>query len=445
MDSGNLTERAMKRQEVILKAIAGDMNWIQAARIAGISDRQMRRLKWRYERHGFPCLMDNRHGRPAWNHLPVELTKKVLNLYRDQYFDFNVRHFHEKLMAEHQFKHSYSWLKGVLQEAGLVERKKKKGKHRKKRERRPLVGMLLHLDGSTHRWLGESFPKWDLLAILDDANSEIYDAFFVAEEDTRSVLRIVRSVVDKEGVFCSLYTDRASHFTWTPKAGEKPDKRIRTQCQRALDQLGIELILAFSPQARGRGERMWGTIQGRLPQELRLAGIATLEQANKYLKEIFIPDINKRFMVESKEKGSAFLAAPIGTNLDRIFSLNYKRQVGNDNTVLFKKLALQIPESPLRHHFVKCTVNVYEHLDASISIAYGPHTLGHYSAKGELLKEQQPVQRWLRTDSPGLPERAQGVRPPSLCLPDEPAILLKTAMVLARDVGKNLSQVPVTI
>lgn len=445
MYSTDLMERVMRRQEVILKAIAGDINWIQAARIVGVSDRQMRRLKTKYERHGFPCLMDNRHGRPAWNHLPVELTKKVLNLYRDQYFDFNVRHFHEKLIAEHQFTHSYSWLKTVLQEANLVERKKKKGKHRKKRERRPLVGMLLHLDGSSHHWLGENFPKWDLLAIIDDATSEIYDAFFVLEEDTRSALKIIRSVVENWGVFCSLYTDRASHFVYTPKAGEKPDKKIRTQCQRALDQLGIELIPAFSPQARGRGERMWGTIQGRLPQELRLAGISTLEQANKYLRETFIQNINKLFTVEAKDKGSAFLPVPAGINLDRMFSLNHKRQVGNDNTVIYKKLRLQIPESPLRHHFVKCTVHVYEHLDGTISIAYGPHTIGRYTSQGAMLPQEKLLTGWVGTDTPGLDKAAPGVRPQQPSLPHGPERFPGNVALLACNVKKNLVHVEAII
>ena len=323
-----------------------------------------------------------------------------------------------------------------------MQRQSKKAKHRKRRERRPLVGMLLHLDGSTHHWLGENFPKWDLLAILDDATGEVYDAFFVPEEDTRSVLKIIRSVVENQGVFCSLYTDRASHFVYTLKAGEKPDKKIRTQCQRALDQLGIELIPAYSPQARGRGERAWGTIQGRLPQELRLAGICDINAANRYLKEIFIPDLNNKFTVEPKEKGSAFLELPIGTNLDRIFSLNHKRQVANDNTVSYKRFKLQIQESQIRHHFVKCTVSVYEHLDGTMSIAYGPHTIGRYSAQGELLKEEQPiVQRWLRAEPLGLDGAAPGVCPtsPSLCNETMSVPLPILPLVIGLTTGKPIN------
>ena len=147
-----------------------------------------------------------------------------------------------------------------------------------------MPGMMLHLDGSSHRWIGEEGPKWDLLATLDDATNEVYDAFFVPEENTRSVLQILRNTIDKKGVFCSLYTDRASHFVVTEKAGEKAEKRIRTQCQRALDNLGIKLIVAYSPQARGRGERLWRTFQGRLPQELRVAKIIELDSLQQFRK-----------------------------------------------------------------------------------------------------------------------------------------------------------------
>lgn len=386
--------KAMKRQEVILRAINGSITWIQAAEILGISDRQMRRIKRRYEASGFGCLVDKRVGRPSWNQRPLDHVKKVLALYRESYFDFNVKHFHEKLVDEHGIKESYSWVKKILQDSGLVSRNRKREKHRLRRERKPLPGMLIHLDGSDHHWLGTSREPWDLLAIMDDATNEVYDAFFVDEEDTRSVLAILRSVVEKQGVFCSLYTDRATHFIVTLKAGEKAEKGIRTQCQRVLDQMGIRLIPAYSPQARGRGERLWRTYQGRLPQELRVAGVKTMDEANKYLREVFLPDYNKRFKVKPKESGTAFVPVLPGLDLEKVFSIQSPRQVRLDNTLSYKTLTLQIPESPFRHSFAKTSVTVHEHLDGRLSVAYGPHTLAWYTEDGILINDKVHPKRF---------------------------------------------------
>lgn len=389
-------ERAMRRQEVILKAISGELNWVQAADILGITPRQMRRIKNAYQRRGFSFVIDQRYGRPSWNRVPVDEIKEVLSLYRDKYFDFSVQHFWEKLQDQHQVTRSYSWVKKILQTAGLVAKDSKRKKHRRRRERKPLIGMMLHLDGSTHSWLGPEREQWDLLLMVDDATSEVYDGAFVEEEDTRSVMNTIRSVVETQGIFCSLYTDRASHFVYTRKAGEPVDKSVTTQCKRALDELGIRLIPAYSPQARGRGERLWRTVQGRLPQELRLAGITNREQANQHLKEVFIPDLNKLFRVEAKEQGSAFFPLAKETRLDRIFSLQHERQVNNDNTISFKNLVLQIPKSTIRHHFVRCTVKVYEHLNGEISIGFGPHTIAVFNQDGTAKKHHSdPLNRSL--------------------------------------------------
>ncbi len=411
-------ERVMKRQEVILKVLGGYLNWIQASEILGISARQMRRLKREYEEGGFPMLVDNRHGKLAWNRAPIDVTQKVLSLYRDQYFDLNVTHFCEKLSQDHGIARSYSWVKKLLHEAGLVAREKKRGKHRKRRERKPLTGMMLHLDGSRHRWFGTEKDALDLLVVLDDATGEIYSGEFAMEEDTRSVFSVLRSVVEEQGIFCSLYTDRASHFAFTPKAGGAPDKSLRTQCQRALDQLGIRLILAMSAQARGRGERAWRTIQGRLPQELRLRGITDIVRANKYLKEEFIPQMKRLFTVPAKETGTAFTEVLPGFDLDKIFSKQYERQVRNDNTISFKNKILQIPESSVRHHFVRCTVTVYDHHDQTLSIGYGPKTIGRYTSEGALIPETTST--WVWSDSSGLAKAAQRIRPARPRLPDAP-------------------------
>ena len=261
-------ERTMKVQEVILRAMAKKIRWWQAAEILGISDRQMRRWKHRYDGYGYDGLYDGRRGKPSPRRVPVETVEKVLELYRAKYFDLNVRHFREKLVEEHQIELSYTWVKKALQGAGLVAKGRKRGVHRKRRPRRPLPGMLLHLDASEHRWFQDD--RWhDLIAVMDDVTNEVYHAQLVEEESTRTVMAALRQAVEERGVFCALYSDRASHFFLTPKAGEPVDRNRLTQVGRAMKELGIEMIPAYSPQARGRSERRFGTWQGRLPQELR--------------------------------------------------------------------------------------------------------------------------------------------------------------------------------
>src|SRR6202790_3668415 len=297
-------ERAMKVQEVILRAMAKKITWWQAAEIIGISDRQMRRWRERYEEFGYDGLFDRRQGKPSPKRVLVE---QVLALYRDRYFDLNVRHFHEKLHAEHGVDLSYTWVKLALQGAGLVARGRKRGLHRKPRPRRPLPGMLLHIDGSRHRWFQDE--RWyDLIVILDDATSEIYYAQLVEEESTLTVMAGLKEVIERKGVFCALYSDRGSHFWLTPKVGGKVDGYRLTQVGRALRELGVQMIPAYSPQARGRSERNFGTWQGRLPPELRLAGITTLEAANAFLRTRYIAEFNRRFQVRTAQSGSAFVA-----------------------------------------------------------------------------------------------------------------------------------------
>jgi transposase len=300
MDSYTATavERAMKVQEVMLQAMAKKITWWQAAEILGISDRHLRRWRERYEEFGFRGLFDRRRGRPSPKRVPVAVLEQVLGLYRERYFDLNVRHFHEKLRSEHQIRLSYGWVKGILQGAGLVARGRKRGVHRQRRPRRPLPGMLLHIDGSRHRWLGDE--RWhDLIVILDDATSEIYYAQLVEEESTQTVMTALREVLERQGLFCALYSDRGSHFWLTPKAGEAVDHERVTQVGRALRQLGVRLIPAYSPQARGRSERNFGTWQGRLPQELRLRGITTAEAANGFLRQEYRAEFNQRFRVKA--------------------------------------------------------------------------------------------------------------------------------------------------
>jgi transposase len=367
-------ERVMKVQEVLVRAMGGLISWSQAGEILGLCDRQVRRLRQRFEDDGYAGLFDRRRA-PSPKRVPVALVEQVLRLYREQYADFNVQHFHEVLQEEHHIAQSYSWVKKLLQTAGAVPVSKRRGAHRRRRERRPLPGMLLHIDASRHAWVPG--PAQDLVSVSDDATNELYYARLVPEENTLTVMAALQAVVAQHGVFCALYTDRAGHFIHTPPAGHP---RAQTQVQRALLQLGIELIAAHSPQARGRKERLYGTLQGRWPQELRVRGITTVEAANTWLVEEGMRRYNRRFCAPAAQEGTAFVAC--GVPLEHIFSVQHDRMVGNDNTVQFGRRPLQLSASRLRCHFVRCRVVVHEHLDGTLSVTYGPHVIGRYTADG---------------------------------------------------------------
>jgi transposase len=363
----------------MLRAMAKRITWFQAAEILGISCRQMQRWKTRFRLEGYEGLFDRRRGIPSPKRVPLKTVEEVLRLYQEQYFDFNVRHFHEKLSSEHNIQLSYTWVKQALQGAGLVKTRRKRGKHRKRRPRRPLPGMMLHIDGSQHRWFNDD--RWyDLLVLMDDATSEIYYAQLVEQESTRTVMTGLRAVIEQKGLFCALYSDRASHFFLTPKTGEPVDHNRVTQVGRALRELGIQLIPAYSPQARGRSERGFGTWQGRLPQELRLRGITTLAAANQFLREHYISEFNQRFTVKAAERGTAFV--PLRRkDLELVFSLQHERVVARDNTVSFAQRSWQLERTKLRGTLAGCRVVVHEHLDDTLSITFGPHVVGRYQSE----------------------------------------------------------------
>jgi transposase len=373
-------ERMMKAQEVILKAAAGKLKWWEAAEIMGVTDRTMRRWRERMNGHGYSGLWDYRKRRPSPKRVPMSMVEKVLRLYREQYFDFNVRHFYEKLRDEQGIALSYGWVKTALQTAGLVRKRKKPGSHRKRRPRRSLPGMMLHIDGSEHRWFNDD-RYYELIVILDDATSEIYYAQLVEAECTRTVMAALRDVIETKGLFCSLYSDRAGHFFVTPKRGESVDTSRPTQVGRALQELGIKMIPAYSPQARGRSERNFGTWQGRLPQELRVRGITDLGQANEFLNH-YIAEFNSKFTVAAAQKGSAFVRAR-RKDLDWIFSAQHERTVHNDNTIMLENRVFQLDKTRWRDTLAGQTVMVHEHLDGRMSIRYGPHVIAQY-ASGEL-------------------------------------------------------------
>jgi len=377
----------MKLQDVLLKAMAKKITWWEAAEIIGVTDRTMRRWRERLEEHGYDGLGDRRKGRPSPKRVPLATVEEVLRLYREVYGDLNIRHFREKLGEEHGVHLSYTWVQQALQGAGLVARRRKRGPHRRRRVRRPLPGMLLHIDGSQHQWFQDE--RWyDLVVILDDATSEIYYAQLVEEEATRTVMAALWEVIQTKGLFCALYSDRAGHFFLTPKAGEPVDKYRLTQVGRALRELGIQMIPAYSPQARGRSERNFGTWQGRLPQELRLAGITTVEEANQFLRDHYIAEFNRKFAVPAAEKGTAF--RPYARrDLEWVFSVQSQRVVAKDNTVTLRERVWQLERSRWRHSLAGCTVTIHEHLNGTLSVRYGPHLVGRFAANGAPLSARE--------------------------------------------------------
>ena len=376
-----LQDRRMNKfRDVLSRWEGGDLSMLEAGELLGMSERQFRRYRNRYEEEGDAGLLDRRLGKVSGRRVPSRDRQWMLELYQELYGDWNVKHFHEHLRAYHSFAWGYTWTKAQLHAAGLVDRAKRRGAHRRKRPRKPCEGMMLHQDGSTHAWL-EGRADLDLIVTMDDATSIIYSAFLVEEEGTASSLRGLLETFTAHGLPCSLYTDRGSHYFYTPKAGEKVDKTVLTQVGRALDKLGIEHIPAYSPEARGRSERMFGTLQGRLPKELKLAGITDIAAANTFIAEVYLPGHNARFAKPPEIEESGFVAAD-PEQLRENLCVQEERVVGRDNTVSFERLKLQLPASRIRHHFVKATVKVRQYPDGTLAIFLGPLCVGRYDAEG---------------------------------------------------------------
>lgn len=377
----------MTRKEIVMKAINKNITWIQAADILGITARQMRRLKVRYEEHGYDGLKDYRGGKPRSKRIPMEEIQEVCRLKKDVYPDFSIQHFYEYARDKHGIKMSYNWARIILEEAGIAEKAPSRGKHRRRRERRPMRGMLIHIDGSTHEWI-VGLPKQDLIFMMDDADGKGLYARFVPQESTMSTLAGIDHVLKQEGRFCELYHDRGSHFGRTSKAGEGPDEEQNGQVTQALRSLGIKQIFARSPQARGRSERAFKTIQGRLPQELRLAGIGSYEAANEYLKKVFLPKFNEKFTVEPSQAESTFVPL-VGIDRKLLLSIKHERIVRNDNTVTYKNVILQIPQTKDKIHYVRCPVKVHEFCDDTLGVSYQGKLLQTYQQDGTLLNKKK--------------------------------------------------------
>ena len=356
----------------------------EAALILGVSDRSFRRYIERFEEHGLEGLADRRLTQVSHRRAPVDEVIALVDLYSSRHQGWNASHFHDWYSKQGGTR-SYTWVKSQLQQAKAIQKSKRKGVHRKQREASALPGMMIHQDGSTHEWVPDQ--KWDLISTMDDATNEHYSMFFCAEEGTGSSFQGVRDVIEKRGLFCSFYSDRGSHYWHTPEAGGKVDKSNPTQFGRAMAQLGITMIAAYSPEARGRSERAFSTHQERLPKELALMGITTMDEANRYLHDTYLPAFNHKFSHQAREEGTAFMPY-IGPPLDDILCERFERTVQGDNCVKFENMVLQIPRDEYRCNYIKAKVWVHRHPDGRLAIFHGPRKLAVYDTKGQQLKTE---------------------------------------------------------
>src|SRR6202011_1374278 len=377
--------RMQKFRDVLSRWERRELSMMEAGELLGMSERQFWRYRERFEEGGEAGLIDRRLGKPSRKRIEAVEIERMLELYRTTYRGWNVKHFHEHGVRDQKFAWGYTWTKAPLHAAGLIERAKRRGAHRRKRERKPCEGMMLHQDGSQHSWLAGQAPL-DLIVTMDDATSTIYSAFLVEQEGTVSSLRGLLEVFVAHGLPCALYTDRASHYFYTDKAGEAVDKARLTQVGRALDRLGVEHIPAYSPEARGRSERMFGTLQDRLVKELKLAGISDIEAANRFIREVYLPQHNARFAKPPQVAESAFVAVRDPCELAEILCIEHARIVARDNTVTYGRLKLQLPQSRTRAHYVKACVKVREYPDRSLAVFHGPRALARYDAAGQIIK-----------------------------------------------------------
>jgi transposase len=403
--------RMQKFRDVLSRWEAGSLSMLEAAEVLGMSERQFRRYRDRFEEDGEEGLRDRRLGKPSPKQVPAAERLRILALYDELYRGWNVKHFHEHLVRDHGFRWGYTWVKTQLHTAGLVDRAKRRGAHRRKRERKPCAGMMLHQDGSRAEWLAGQ--PLDLIVTMDDATSTIYSMFLVEEEGTASSLRALLEVFTAHGLPASLYTDRGSHYFHTPTADGPVDKNHLTQVGRALKHLGIEHIPAYSPEARGRSERVFGTLQDRLIKELAKAGI-TIDAANRWMREVYLPAHNARFAKPAALPESAFVSADAAL-LAETLCVQEQRVVARDNTVSFGQLKLQLPESPLRAHFVKAAVRVHQYPDGTLAVFHGPRCLARYDAAGILAATVPTRQSMTPCSAPSRTLRAAcggGLRPP---------------------------------
>ena len=380
---GPAMERTMKLQEVILRAMSGEITWVQAAHILRMTPRNLRRLRAGYERLGYDGLIDRRRGRPSGKKADVREVERILRLYRERYKGFNALHYHEIAQREHGVTLSYTFVKNVLQTAGLVARRKKRGPHRRRRPRKESFGEMLHVDGSKHAWLAlKPELRQMLIVVQDDATSRLLYAQLWPEETTEAVMTALKATVAEHGIPMSLYSDRASWAFYTLKAGGKVDKERPTQVGRAMERLGVEHIPAYSPQARGRSERTNRTLQDRLVNELRAKRVRTVKTANRYIAETFVPSYNERFSRAPRNPQPAFVSSGL-VDLDQVFCIEAERTVAKDNTVVMERVVMQLNKLPGRGTCAGMKILARRHLDSTYSVWRGQRLLGTYDHHGE--------------------------------------------------------------
>jgi transposase len=423
-----LQDRRMEKFcDVLMRWKARELSAQEAGEILGCSERQFRRYRRRYEEDGLTALFDKRLGKASVRRVPIDQLSWMLSEYRTRYTGWAVKHFYDHLRKQHNFRWSYTWVKTQLHTARLVIPAPRRGAHRRKRPRKPCIGMMLHQDGSRYEWL-EGQAELDLIATLDDATSEMYSAFLVEEEGTASTFQALLEVFTKRGLPSSLYTDRGSHYFLTPHAGGPVDKEQLTQVGRALLQLGIEHIPSYSPEARGRSERAFGTLQSRLAKELRLFGITDIATANQYIRDVYLPMHNKLFARPAQiPQESGFVKVRDPETLVDILCVQTNRVVARDNTVSYQGRTLQIPQGQGRPHYVKANVRVHEYPDGTLAIFHGPRRLARYTAEGEEIVDVPTA----RSVTPCSPPSRRGLETPELMAATErrPALTASAAGV----------------
>lgn len=424
-----LNRKEQTRGQVRTIVLEGRCTTKEAAGLLRVSERQLLRLKKGFREEGPAALAHGNRGRRPAHAIQEGLRQEVLQLATSVYAGYNHSHLHEELEDKHRITLSRRSISRILTAAGLRSpRKRRARRHRARRQPMPRVGMLLQVDGSRHDWLEDRGPQLVLIGAVEDATGELVHALFREQEDAAGYLTLLRETVRKRGLPLSWYSDRHGIFQrngkepWT-LAEELAGRREPTQVTRALEELSINLILAHSPQAKGRVERCWGTLQDRLVKELRQAGACTLEEANRILKG-YLPRFRKRFAHKPAEPQSAYRPLPPGTDLGAVCSFHYFRRVANDNTVRLEERLVQIPPGPGGRTYAGCGVQLQERLDGSLAVVYQSRVLARQPASSQSpLRARQQRRRRNSADyiepasktaplSPTPPARARS-KPPS--------------------------------
>jgi hypothetical protein len=370
-----MTVREQRRTQMLTRVLEGTITLAEAARVMGLSVRQARRLKGGLAGEGPSALAHGNRGKRSRQRTPDELRQAVVRHYRETYDGCNVQHFTELLAEREDICLAVATIRRILKEAGLVSPKSRRPPpHRSRRERMPAEGMLLQIDASPFRWLGPTGPKWSLVGAVDDATSDPVGGLFREEEDAAGYMLLFRQIVETKGIPAAVYHDRHGIFQLSARQRSTLEEdfareRFPTQVGRLLAELGIESIAAHSPQAKGRVERPWRTHQDRLAQELRLAGVQTMAEANAFLPAYFAR-YRARFAIPPRSEESAYVPMGPETDLERLFCFKYSRKVAPDNTIRFAGQILQIPPGPDRLSYARTIVDVHERLDHSIAVLY---------------------------------------------------------------------------